>query len=308
MPPTPNAQVSPPANTAPIIPPVVAVPTVLPSPPPLPADPHLTPAQVAAEAARFKRSLAAEVPQLVHLAPDTEHRLISLARAQVAATDTEILRPQLVVVVDRAAASQLLAIMLARPEGAWEVLGAVHVSTGQAGRFDHYVTPTGVYRHGDAILDYRAQGTYNENHIRGLGLKGMRVWDFGWQWAHKGWDPGAGKPQETQIRMEMHATDPAVLEQRIGRTASQGCIRIPSSMNHFMDQHGVLDTTYEKLAADEIRFRALLLPGRTPTPLAGDALVIVDSSEKPGTPPDQRADRLPSAGSRSVQASAGKGG
>lgn len=49
-------------------------------------------------------------------------------------------------------------------------------------------------------------------------------------------------------------------------------------MNRFLDRHGVLDVDYERAAEADGRFRALLLPGRTPTPLAGNALVIIDSS------------------------------
>jgi hypothetical protein len=51
-----------------------------------------------------------------------------------------------------------------------------------------FPTPVGLFLHTADILDYRALGTFNENHIRGLGLKGMRVWDFGWQTAEKGWN------------------------------------------------------------------------------------------------------------------------
>ena len=68
----------------------------------------------------------------------------------------------------------------------WEVIGGSKVSTGQSGRRGYFITPMGVFLHTDGILDYRALGTYNENHIRGLGLKGMRVWDFGWQTAERG--------------------------------------------------------------------------------------------------------------------------
>lgn len=251
-------------------------------------------AAIATEIGRLSYSLQTEVPgQVILTAPSTQRWLV-LAQAQVAAAQVEILRPQLLVVVDRSPAIQQLALLVARPDASWVVLGAVHVSTGQAGRFDHYVTPTGVFHHTDAILDYRAQGTYNENHIRGLGLKGMRVWDFGWQWAHKGWTPEAGKPQQIQIRLEMHATDPAVLERRIGRTASQGCVRIPSAMNRFLDLHGVLDATYERVAVTDIRYRALLLPARAPSALAGDTLVIIDSSPA-ASPPSQQppADKAP---------------
>ena len=81
--------------------------------------------------------------------------------------------------------------------------------------------------------------------------------------------------------MLLHATDPAALERRLGRPASKGCVRIPAAMNRFLDRHGILDADYERAAKDDPRFEALLLADRTPTPLAGNALVIVDSAEAP---------------------------
>jgi hypothetical protein len=59
-------------------------------------------------------------------------------------------------------------------------------------------------------------------------------------------------------------------------------VRIPTAMNRFLDAHGVLDADYEQAAQRNARFAALLLPDRTPTALAGNALVIIDSSEMPG--------------------------
>jgi hypothetical protein len=250
---------------------------VLPQPGAEPAA-SLTPAAVSAEAARLRADLAREVPGLVARNPAAERSLVALLRRTVAASDFALDHPQLLVAVDRNAAVQQISVVLARPAGAWEVLGTTRVSTGQAGRFDHYITPLGVFAHTDLILDYRAEGTFNENHVRGLGLKGMRVWDFGWQWAHRGW--GADQ-SPIQIRLEMHATDPALLARRIGHTASQGCVRIPDAMNRFLDRHGVLDAEYERAAVDEVRYRALLLPDRVPTPLAGSVLVVVDSSGAP---------------------------
>jgi hypothetical protein len=140
-----------------------------------------------------------------------------------------------------------------------------------------YLTPTGVYLHADLILDWRAEGTFNAQHIRGLGLKGMRVWDFGWQRTAKGWGTG----EEGDIRLLLHATDPDALERRLGRPASKGCVRIPTAMNRFLDRHGILDADYERAAKDDAAFDALLLPDRRPTPLAGNALVVVDSSDAP---------------------------
>ena len=178
-------------------------------------------------------------------------------------------------VVDRNPDIQQLRIVLARPDREWESLGGTRVSTGQTGRRDHYLTPTGVFLHTDLILDWRAEGTFNAQHIRGLGLKGMRVWDFGWQRTAKGWGTG----EEGDIRLLLHATD--ALERRLGRPASKGCVRIPTAMNRFLDRHGILDADYERAAKDDAAFDALLLPDRRPTPLAGNALVVVDSSDAP---------------------------
>ena len=46
-----------------------------------------------------------------------------------------------------------------------------------------------------------------------------------------------------------------------------------------LDRYGVLDADYERAATVNDRFAALLLPDRMPTPLAGNALVIVDSAK-----------------------------
>ena len=147
--------------------------------------------------------------------------------------------------------------------------------TGQSGRRGYFITPVGAFLHTDGILDYRALGTFNENHIRGLGVKGMRVWDFGWQPAERGWRV---ESDMAEIRLLMHATDPDYLEQRLGRPASQGCVRVPASMNRFLDKHGVLDADYERAAVDSPAFRAILATGHQPTPLAGNVLIVFDSS------------------------------
>ena len=232
------------------------------------------------EMQRLQDALMHEVQHLVPRTAASDAVWVALARAETIGAEVVIDRPQLLVVVDRNPRVQQLAVVLARPDGEWQVVGGTKVSTGSMGRFDHYITPRGVFRLTDAILGYRAEGTRNENGIRGLGAKGMRVWDFGWQVAMKGWNAGPGKPDRIPIRLMMHATDPARLEQRIGRPASQGCIRIPSAMNRFLDRHGVLDAEYERSAVTDIRFRALLLPGREPNLLAGNTLVVVDSGEQ----------------------------
>jgi hypothetical protein len=245
----------------------------------VPAGVPLTPAEVSEDFDKLRAALAKEVPESRGATAGADW--IKQARALLAKSGQSIDRPQLIVVVDRSPKVQALRIILARPGDAkgdapWEVLGGTHVSTGQTGRFDHYVTPVGVFPHTDAILDFRAEGTFNENHIRGYGLKGMRIWDFGWQTASKGWLAG----QQGPMRLLMHATDPANLEHRIGARASSGCVRIPANLNVFLDRHGVLDYDYERMAKEERRFRWILRPDRDPTPLAGTLMMVFDSSDK----------------------------
>ncbi len=246
---------------------------------------------VVAAAAQLRRDFVREVPQHLTWSGTRAQAWITAARAQMAMSDAAIDTPQLIVVADRNPRVQALAIVLARPRGAWEMIGGGHISTGQAGRKDYYITPVGVFAHTDLILDFRAQGTFNENHIRGLGVAGMRVWDFGWQWATKGWlHTGEGG----DIRLQMHATDPEYLEQRLGHRASEGCVRVSDAMNRFLDRHGVLDADYERAAMTDVAYRALLGPEHESTPLAGRLLVVIDSREPPGAPPTA-ASRPPDA-------------
>jgi lipoprotein-anchoring transpeptidase ErfK/SrfK len=239
---------------------------------------HITaPIDVDGEVVRLRAALVREVPGVIIDNVEDERAWIARTQAAFAASAETIDRSQLLVVADRNPDVQQMRIVLARPDGAWESLGGAKISTGQMGRRDYYLTPTGVFLHTDLILDWRAEGTFNAQHIRGLGRKGMRVWDFGWQRAARGWGTG----EEGDIRLLLHATDPDYLEKRLGRPASKGCVRIPAPMNWFLDRHGILDADYERAAKDDPRFEALLPADRTPTPLAGHALVVVDSGEAP---------------------------
>ncbi|WP_431281504.1 hypothetical protein ACQW02_19130 [Humitalea sp. 24SJ18S-53] len=225
---------------------------------------------------RLRAALAEAVPQPPLPDPITQDR-IARAMREVAGSGYGIDRPELIFVVDRHPDVQAASILLARPDAPWAVIGGDRVSTGQADRRGYYITPTGVFLHTPAIRDYRALGTFNRDGIRGLGAQGMRVWDFGWIPARKGWrDDGETGP----IRFLIHATDPDRLEPLLGRTGSQGCIRISAAMNLFLDRHGVLDIDHERaLAEGDARMAALLRPDRDPTPLAGRALVVIDSSD-----------------------------
>jgi hypothetical protein len=233
-------------------------------------------APIAAELLRLRESLHEEVPDYIPATQVSAQSWTALAKAELSSARFSVQQAQLLVVVDRNPRVQELMIMLAQPPaGPWQVIGGGKVSTGQAGRYGYFITPTGVFVHDGSILDYRALGTFNENHIRGLGMKGMRVWDFGWQEATEGWrtDGATG-----EIRLLMHATDPDFLEPRLGRPASKGCIRISKTMNLFLDRHGILDADYERIALDDPTYAALLLPDRQPSSLAGNALVVVDSA------------------------------
>jgi hypothetical protein len=241
--------------------------------PPLPA---LDDDAARAEAVRLAVLMRRDVPHFQPVPPAGDAVWIGLARAQMARSDVPIDRAQVLMVVDRNPKVQRVCFILALPgDAAWQVLGGMSVSTGRAGRKYYYITPTGVFINSPDRLGYRALGTRNEHGIRGIGARGMRVWDMGWQWAEKGWLPSREKGQ---IRLEIHATDPDFLESRLGHPASEGCVRIPSALNVFMDRYGVLDVLYEQAASYDGRFRALLPRGRTPSPIAGDALVVVDSA------------------------------
>jgi hypothetical protein len=231
-----------------------------------------------AAAARLGAALGREVPHAFFDRPAAARGWIERSRAAVIASGESIDRPQVLVVVDRNPRVQQLRVIVAQRDAAWQDLGGSEVSTGETRRRDYYLTPTGVFAHTDLILDWRAAGTFNEHHIRGLGLKGMRVWDFDWQQAARGW----GSEEEGEIRLLMHATDPGSLERRLGHPASKGCVRIPDPMNRFLDRHGILDADYERAALLDRRFAALLLPDRDPTPLAGDLLVVIDSAQNFG--------------------------
>lgn len=187
-------------------------------------------------------------------------------------------RPQFVVLVDRNEFVQALMVYWYGPEQEFQFIGASPVSAGKPGRFDHFYTPLGVFEHTIDNPDFRALGTKNDLGIRGYGRAGMRVFDFGWQQAIRGW----GKGGEGTMRLQMHATDPNILEPRVGTAQSKGCIRIPAALDVFLDRYGILDADYEEALAQGKTFW-VLSKNRAPTPWSGRYLVIVDTgwAERP---------------------------
>ncbi|MEJ8826999.1 L,D-transpeptidase [Variovorax humicola] len=205
-----------------------------------------------------------------------------LAVAALVQAGIPILVPQYVALVDRNPHVQ--AIFLFWVGGGFPpvLIGASPVSTGRGGEFDHFETPLGVFEHSLANPDFRAEGTLNEHGIRGYGAKGMRVFDLGWQEATRLWGAGG----RGTMRLQMHATDPDRLEQRLGSVQSKGCIRIPASLNRLLDHYGVLDDDYLAAAADGMPNWVLPM-NQAPVHDAGRYVIVVDSgaSERPAWSP-----------------------
>ena len=178
------------------------------------------------------------------------------------------------VLVDRNQNVQTLFIYFrAKADDTWHMVGATPVSTGLPGTYDHFTTPLGVFEHTPRNMDFRSEGTLNEFKIRGYGARDMRIYDFGWAQGERGW----GKGGMSQMRFQMHATDPNKLEPVLGIRHSKGCVRIPAALNVFFDHHGILDADYEaRVAAGESLW--ILKPRRDPTPWAGHYLVVIDSA------------------------------
>ena len=181
--------------------------------------------------------------------------------------------PQFVLLVDRAPSVQAMFVYLRLSDREARLVGASPVSTGRPGAYEHFATPPGVFEHTLCDPDFRAEGTKNAQGVRGYGKAGMRVFDFGWVVTPRGW--GDGRPGA--MRLQVHATDPDLLEGRLGTACSKGCIRIPSGANVFLDRHGVLDANYEQ-ALREGHAVWQLRSDRLATPWSGRYLVVVDSA------------------------------
>lgn len=180
---------------------------------------------------------------------------------------------QFVVLVDRSPLVQaVLLFWRASSTGTSHLIGASPASTGRPSGFEHFETPLGVFAHTIDNPDFRAEGTCNELGICGYGARGMRVFDFGWVPARRGW----GKRDVGPMRLQMHATDPRYLEPRLGTRQSKGCIRIPATLNRFIDHHGILDADYDAALVAGARFW-MLSAERAPTPWSGRYLVVVES-------------------------------
>lgn len=234
---------------------------------------------------------ANRVDQQLDLPPTEAQQYATLIDAQLDEAGLGDLPAQYLLVVDRSPMVQAVFVYFKASGAAPQFIGASPASTGRGRGFDYFETPVGVFAHTLANPDYRAEGTRNKLGIRGLGVKGMRVYDFGWQIAKKGW----GNHGMGTMRLLVHATDPVYLEGRLGSAQSKGCIRIPASLNRLIDQYGLLDADYEQ-ALGQGQPLWVLHPQRQPTPWSGRYLIVLDSNrtQRPAWSPGPRASvRLP---------------
>jgi len=180
---------------------------------------------------------------------------------------------QYFVFVDRNPDTQLIMVgFYDRESLAIDVVGWDYTSTGEPSRHGFFITPTGMFEHSTEIIGYRARGIPNESGWLGIGVKGSRVWDFGWQ---KTGSTQGGHTRTVNIRLHMHATDPVHGEARLGRPDSKGCVRVSGSMNRFLDFYGILDEDYEE---NPHRAPWLLDPQRETVSYPGRFMIVADSS------------------------------
>lgn len=230
-----------------------------------------------------------EVDRRLDVPQQDQARYAQLLEAALASAGTPIVTSQYLLVVDRNPYVQAIFVYWLDSQASSDRLhfiGASPASAGKPGQFDYFITPLGVFAHTLDNMDFRAEGTRNNLGIRAFGRKGMRVFDFGWVQGERGW----GRGGQSQMRLLLHATDPDYLEQHLGEVTSKGCIRIPATLNTFIDRYGLLDADYEQAQANGKKLW-VLLPDRIPTPWSGRYLVIVDSGStaRPAWSPEPAA-------------------
>ncbi|NIE69084.1 L,D-transpeptidase [Burkholderia sp. Ax-1719] len=245
----------------------------------MPEHPRLTPEQAADEtrhALAMRETFARNVTRRLRVPLADQRAYGQRLQAALDAKDLGALAGEYVILVDRSANVQALFIYFrAMPGETWQMIGASPVATGRPGEFDHFLTPLGVFEHTPSNMDFRAEGTMNENNIRGYGKRDMRIYDFGWVDGERGWGKGGYSP----MRFQMHATDPDRLEPLLGIRHSKGCVRIPASLNAFIDHNGIIDAEYQALV-DSGKSLWVLHSNREISPWAGRFIVVIDSARK----------------------------
>lgn len=215
--------------------------------------------------------MQSEFGRLVGKKPVEERYLSSTTKycAAKISTNADFQKSQFFVYADRNPAKQI--VLVCFYDAALKkvaILGADKTSTGNPHRNGFFETPLGFLKNTTEIMGYRAHGTKNSKGWRGLGGKGSRIWDFGWQETYKNGCP-------VNIRLLMHATDPDLGEPRLGRVDSKGCIRISARLNRFLDHYGIIDKEYEE--RNNVKHIWLLKADRKPTAYAGKYVLVGDS-------------------------------
>jgi hypothetical protein len=241
---------------------------------------------MAEDGASLAAAFEQEVDRKLMPPPEAQALYAQLAEGALAKAGVQVTASQYILVLDRSPKVQAIFLYWLDTQDAsarFRFIGASPASTGKPGRYEHFITPLGVFPHVLTNGDYRAQGTRNKLGIRGLGRKGMRVYDLGWVQAERGW----GRHRQSEMRLLLHSTDPDRLEYGLGRAMSKGCVRIPATLNTFIDHHGLLDADYDQALAEGKKFW-VLQPDRVPTQWPGRYLVIVDSNstERPAWSPE----------------------
>jgi hypothetical protein len=228
---------------------------------------------------RWSERFSLEVDRTLDVPPIERQRYIALLQQAMVEASQPDSAAQAFVLADRSPLVLALFISARTPAGGWHWMGAAPASTGRPGGFDRFITPIGVFAHTLRNPDSRAEGSFNESRICGCGLRGMRLFDFGWVMAERGWGTGGISP----MCLQMHVTDADRLEPRLGRAESKGCIRIPATLYAFLDRYGILDADYEQ-ALDPSEARWVLRANCSPVAWPGRDLVIVDSQRFARTP------------------------
>ncbi len=206
----------------------------------------------------------------VRLAPtDPLHRQEFLSLASQAVRDKNLDKSQYILIVDRNNKRQVASLGFFNFEKkTLDVSSFTLVATG-AVKKGKFITPLGWFDHVVSNGSYRAEGSKNENGIRGYGRKGMRVWDLGWQDAQASW---VKDTRIMPIRFQLHATDPDFLEPKLGTPGSQGCVRMSATLNQFLDKYGILDSNFEAVNYWALR------KDRTPAQMAGSLTLVIETS------------------------------
>lgn len=250
-----------------------------------------------------------QVDRVLEVPPAEVPRYVRLIDAAVAKAEVTLSGPQYLIVVDRDPNMQALLLLFRSADGQLQLVGASPISSGLPGSPENFETPLGVFEHSRANADSRSAGSLDSEGLRPYGERGLRIYDFGWRAVPKGWGDGA----VTAMHLQMHATDPDLLERRLGTPQSMGSIRIPASLDRLIDRCGLLDAGDDK-AGREGKSGAAPDPGCDATVFAARYLIVLESGrdERPEWNPrpyvpHRRPPAKPTAGSGNQHGGAAHG-